>query len=221
MQNHGSFDYAKASYFPAWKNSMIKLEATKNPSLTDKRTTADFVDHFFTKYGDCHDYLPLWMGVGRLRFYFLFLPVFAQEDSFPGICGLGVKSEILRSWLIALNTLRNTCGHHGRVWNKVWGTRPDLPRYADQAEWYMTYLDKAGKWVRPPANNPKPGDSIAFHSGSTAALLYICKYLLSYIAPQSQWKTRVEKLFAEFVPLGIDLEHMGFSMHWEEHPLWK
>lgn len=57
------------------------------------------------------------------------------------------------------------------------------------------------------ANNPKPGDSIAFHSGSTAALLYICKCLLSYITPQSQWKTRVEKLFAEFVPLGIGLKY--------------
>ncbi|MEG0944851.1 MAG: Abi family protein [Angelakisella sp.] len=222
-QGRDPFLYAHASYFPAWRNYMDKLEAMKNPTLTRKRTAADFVDHFFTKYGDCHDYLPLWMAVGVADFGFI---SFFYQHSPKSIrsqiaAAWGVKSEVLRSWLISLNTLRNTCAHHGRVWNKVWGTQPRVPLYADQPEWYMTYLDKAREWVRPLASAAPALDSAVFHSCSTGTLLYICKYLLSYIAPQSQWKARAERLFAEFAPLGIGIEHMGLSAHWQAHPLWK
>lgn len=217
------FAYADASYFPAWSNYMTKLDAMKNPALTGKKTTADFVDHFFMKYGDHHDYLPLWMAVGIADFGFIsFFYRHSPKKIHSQIAtAWGVKSDILRSWLVALNTLRNTCAHHGRVWNKEWGTQPKLPGYADQPEWYMTYLEKAGKWVRPPAGAPLAPDSLVSHSRSTGTLLYICKYLLSYIAPQSQWKTRVERLFEEFVPLGIGIEHMGLSEHWQKHPLWR
>ncbi|MEG0836446.1 MAG: Abi family protein [Akkermansia sp.] len=155
-QGRDPFLYAQASYFPKWKNYMDKLEAMKKPTLPRKRTTADFVDHFFTKYGDCHDYLPLWMAVGVADFGFI--SFFYQHS--PKI----IQSQI--------------------------------------------------------AVVPAP-DSSVFHSRSTGTLLYICKYLLSYIAPQSQWKARAERLFAEFAPLGIGIEHMGLSVHWQAHPLWK
>lgn len=101
--------------------------------------------------------------------------VMAGGKSSGGLLSRGVKSEVLRSWLIALNTLRNACAHHGRVWNKMWGTQPQFPLYADQPEWYMTYLDKARKWVRPPAGATPAADALVSHSCSTGTLLYICK----------------------------------------------
>lgn len=222
-QGRDPFLYAQASYFSTWKNYIIKLEPMKNPALTGKKAGADFVDHFFKKYGDYHDYLPLWMAVGVADFGFIsfFFQYSSQSIRSQIARNWGVTSDVLRSWFIALNTLRNVCAHHGRVWNKVWRTQPQFPLYAKQPEWYMTYLDKARKWVRPPAGSLPEPDSVVFHSCSTGTLLYICKYLLSRIAPQSQWKARVEDLFAEFVPLGIDIKHMGLSEHWREHPLWK
>lgn len=221
-QNYGAFEYAKASYFPKWTNYMTKLEPMKNPALNGKKTATDFVEHFFKKYGDHHDYLPLWMGVGVSDFGFIsFFYQHSPKNIRSRISGeWKVKSDILRSWLVSLNTLRNTCAHHGRVWNKVWGTRPYFPLFADQGEWYMTYLDKARRWVRPSIVAPPSGDSIVFHVSSTGAVLYICRYLLSFIAPQSQWKERVESLFEEFIPLGIEIKHMGLSVHWTRHPLW-
>lgn len=45
-----------------------------------------------------------------------------------------VTPEVLRSWMRSLNTLRNTCAHHGRLWNNVWGTPPKLPPWHSQRD---------------------------------------------------------------------------------------
>ena len=38
------------------------------------------------------------------------------------------------SWLVALNTVRNCCAHHSRLWNKTLGTKPMIPR--DDTAWH-------------------------------------------------------------------------------------
>ncbi|WP_442904879.1 Abi family protein [Gordonibacter sp.] len=40
---------------------------------------------------------------------------------------LGITAKVLESWLVTLNTVRNICAHHGRLWNRTLGTKPMIP----------------------------------------------------------------------------------------------
>lgn len=86
----------------------------------------DFVAHHHTKYGSK---LPTWAAVelldwGALSYLYGFAPRDVQ-DSIADVCGL--RSPQLTSWLKTLNLLRNTCAHHGRLFNRVHTFTPKLP----------------------------------------------------------------------------------------------
>ena len=87
----------------------------------------DFVAHHHTKYGSK---LPVWAAVelldwGALSYLYGFAPRNVQE-SIAGVCGL--SSPQLTSWLKTLNLLRNSCAHHGRLFNRVHTFTPKLPK---------------------------------------------------------------------------------------------
>ncbi|MFE4951377.1 Abi family protein [Leifsonia sp. NPDC056665] len=87
----------------------------------------DFVAHHRQRYGGR---LPVWAAVelldwGGLTYLYGFAPRQAQ-DAIADQCGL--TSPQLTSWLKALNLLRNTCAHHGRLFNRVHTLSPKLPR---------------------------------------------------------------------------------------------
>ncbi len=44
----------------------------------------------------------------------------------------GLSVTLLESWLHALTILRNICAHHGRVWNRQFGYRPEIYNQARQ-----------------------------------------------------------------------------------------
>lgn len=53
----------------------------------------------------------------------------------------GLSVSLLESWLHGLSLLRNTCAHHGRVWNRRFGYRPEIyaqakHHFADQQSFY-------------------------------------------------------------------------------------
>ena len=37
------------------------------------------------------------------------------------------QHEILESWMKAVNTLRNACAHHNRIWNRIMPVMPQIP----------------------------------------------------------------------------------------------
>lgn len=91
------------------------------------RSREDFVDHHQAKYGGK---LPVWaavelLGWGALTRLYGFAPRTAQ-DAVAGACGLTAPQ--LHSWLKALNLVRNTSAHHGRLFNRVHTMPPKLPR---------------------------------------------------------------------------------------------
>lgn len=87
----------------------------------------DFIDHHRAKYGG---QLPVWVAVeildwGMLTRLFAFSPLGVQDavaDTF------NLTAPQLHSWLKSLNVVRNTCAHHGRLYNRVHALRPKLPR---------------------------------------------------------------------------------------------
>lgn len=105
----------------------------------------DFVEHHANKYGGR---LPVWaatelMDWGSLTYLYGFSPRGVQ-DAVAGACGL--RAPQLTSWLKALNLVRNTCAHHGRLFNRVHTITPRLPnvgRHPDldavSTDWSRTF----------------------------------------------------------------------------------
>ena len=91
-----------------------------------KSSREDFVNHHKQKYGGN---LPVWaateiMDWGSLTYLYELSPRSVQ-NTISGQCDLTAPQ--LRSWLKALNIVRNICAHHGRLFNRVHAISPKLP----------------------------------------------------------------------------------------------
>ena len=98
----GPFGYANAAYFPHWKGFIKKLEDSR---LTIKRVTdsktgittivptnVEAADSFFSRYGDQHPALPLWLAVGMTDYGTLIYFFNHSQQS--------LKNEIAAEWNI-------------------------------------------------------------------------------------------------------------------------
>lgn len=109
------------------------------------KSREDFVAHHDKKYGGR---LPVWaatelMDWGSLTYLYGFAPRHVQ-DTVAEACGLSAPQ--LTSWLKSLNLVRNTCAHHGRLFNRVHTIVPKLPKVgrhpdldAVSTEWNRTF----------------------------------------------------------------------------------
>lgn len=193
-----SFAYAEDPLStPGWDQEKRDrfLDILANEMKTSKET---FVDHFRSKYGAAHVFMPIWMAAEIMTFGQM-LTLF--RGSSPQIkhavaSTLGIHDTVAESWLLMLNTIRNICAHHGRLWNRGLGVKPKIPKRDPQ--WHTPVLV---------ANDRMFG------------VLTILKYCLDYIAPQSAWPKRFTELIGTFP--NIPLTSMGFPKNWERCPIWK
>jgi len=86
----------------------------------------DFVEHHRNQYAGV---LPVWAAVevldwGGLVRLFEFAPPVVQQAI---ATEYSLRAPQPTSWLRALNTVRNACAHHGRLFNRVYSKRPRLP----------------------------------------------------------------------------------------------
>lgn len=165
-----------------------------------QRSREPFMIHFQKKYGSEHPAPPIWCAIEVVSFGSL-VTLYrnttrkvkkAVADVF------GVPTEVLESWILALNTVRNLCAHHGRLWNKELGVKPMIPLKEQYPQWHEPVV------IRPER---------------VFGILSICKHCLDRIAPQSQWPERLRKLLTDYPE--IPIRAMGFPDHWEESPIWK
>jgi abortive infection bacteriophage resistance protein len=202
---YGPFDYLIPSYFPNfdaskndfgnWKNKINgQVERSQDPKGKE-----DFVVNYFRDYGDQHDKLPVWMMVelldfgGTLSFFRGVKADIRKAIADP----LGQPEEVVLSWLMALNIVRNRCAHHARLWNWKTGSPALIPTQKKFPKWHQPRL-----------------------SGShTGMILFVCRHWLRVIHPTSEWPQRVMDLFSHFPE--ISLPAMGLPDNWQEHPIWK
>ncbi|MGH7971899.1 MAG: Abi family protein, partial [Limisphaerales bacterium] len=173
---------------------LAKLKQEANRAKGDA-----FVQHFFRTYGDRHDTLPLWMACelmtcdSTLRFAGAvdpsILKMAAAEFGFP--------DQQLMSWAKAIFSLRNSCAHHSRVWNRVFGVKGSIPGKNKTPNWHVS-----------------PG----FALDRIGLMLTVCHFWLGKITSTTQWKQRLFALFDEY--LDIPLADMGLPPTWRTHPLW-
>jgi abortive infection bacteriophage resistance protein len=161
------------------------------------RSREEFVDHHKTRYGGT---LPVWVAVevldwGALSFLYGFSPRPAQ-DRVSGAFGL--TSPQLRSWLRALNIVRNVCAHHGRLFNRVHAITPKLP-----VRGAFPDLDHASQ-----------------HMNRTFGQLALVQHML-----REQGSARVHLLPSALraypdVSL-VPLAHLGAPDDWSDQAMWK
>lgn len=165
-----------------------------------ERSREPFVRHFKQKYGDCKKMPPYWIMVNLMDFgTMLRLYNGASTDIRNKLAAsTGISVRVLKSWLVALNTTRNICAHHGRLWNRAIGTRPVIPTKNKYPEWHEPF---------------------EIRSDNMCGILTILSYLLERVAPNTSWRKRLAELLSTLSD--DELCRMGFYEGWKESPLWK
>ncbi|WP_241555984.1 Abi family protein [Leptospira yasudae] len=196
-ERYGAFGYLEAENFPG-------ISSIDHRILIDKiqkevtRSSEKFIEHFGSKYSDSHQLPPLWMVAELFSFgtTLTFLRGVHSVVRKPIADDLSLDPSVLISWIRALNGIRNTSAHHGRIWNRQFGDKPSIPR-------------KDPDWKKP----------FQIRNDRIFGILTIIQYCLNRIAPQSKWSNRFKELLYSFptIPIG----HMGMPSNWEECPIWK
>jgi abortive infection bacteriophage resistance protein len=158
-----------------------------------------FVAHFRNQYGGDHTYMPVWVATEIMTFG----NVLTMYQGAPNpikmkiAAPLGIHDAVLSSWLLALNTIRNICAHHSRLWNRKLGNMPMIPKQKNDPNWHVPIV---------------VGNDRVF------GVLTILKYCLDRIAPQSSWSERLFELLDSYPE--IPLSSMGFPQNWKSCPIW-
>ncbi|QXF11100.1 Abi family protein [Sphingopyxis terrae] len=159
-----------------------------------------YVDHYRRTYDD-PAMPPAWMvaemmSFGQLSRWLSSLSSRAIRNKIAA--PLALDEKVMVPLLKHLSTVRNTCAHHGRLWNRGFLIRPSLPhKPADLAA-----------TLEPPTPQP----ALLYNS------LVLITFLLKQVDPPSLWKDDLKAHIATH-PTG-NLAAMGFPAGWDQRPLW-
>jgi abortive infection bacteriophage resistance protein len=103
----------------------------------------------------------------------------------------GLSVSLLESWLHALTILRNTCAHHGRVWNRRFAYRPEVyaqapHHFADPQSYYC--------------------------------LAVVMRLFSRAVDSHDEWPVRLMDLFKAHPTIAA--AELGFPAGWETDPIW-
>lgn len=211
-EHHGPHGYLDADLFDSrydhgWLLDMLEKAA-------GEREVESFLAHYRSKYTAAPVQPPIWMAVELLTFKqvsMLFANLRQAKDTQRIETHFGWKFPLLKSWFRSLSDLRNVCAHHARVWNREFGSRPEMPR-------------------RLPAYWPAIPDAIATgaHAQPGQTLnprrrlylqLVVIESLLQVVCPESRWAERLAALLDRYPH--VSRPHMGFPPDWAKEDFWK
>nr|WP_240322833.1 Abi family protein [Austwickia chelonae] len=130
-----------------------------------------------------------------MTYLYGFSPPRKVQDAVAGACGL--RAPQLTSWLKALNLVRNTCAHHGRLFNRVHTITPKLPNAGIHPD-----LDVASK-----------------EQNRTFARLTLIPFLSDQLGVgRSRMLPAVVKSFPAVTI--VPISRMGVPDGWCDNPLW-
>lgn len=166
------------------------------------RSHEDFKTHYETKYDSSLE-PPAWMifetatfGITS-KFYNNIKYNITEKAEIAKYFGFSKSSvKILESWMHHLNTVRNICAHHSRLFSRINITRPVFPRNID------------GKWVNSWCKNDRIYVSIC-----------IIKRLLDMCAIECNFLDRLKPIINAFRKEQFSL--MGIPENWESEDLFQ
>lgn len=200
---HGPFGYIDdEDALPKLKGiARAQARAELMSRISDETTRAQevFVRHFFKKYGDQHGHLPIWVATEVMTFRTL-ITIYencTKKVKAAVAASFGMIESIFWSWLVTINTVRNVCAHHGRLWNRELGTFPSIPTGAEYRDWNTPVLIRHRRMF---------------------SVLTMLNYCVERVAPEDHWAARFRALIDRH-PV-VPIRYMGFPDNWTESPLW-
>jgi len=189
---YGSHWHEDRDYFFNTKEHREFLKRLKF-ELSSKQETETFLKHYTDKY-DTPERPPSWMifeiiSLGATSKLFDNLKF--RKDQKRISSNLEIPPEVCGSWLHSLTTLRNTCAHHSRLWNRHFPFTAAIPNRLKE------------QW----ANTDKLYDYI-----------WILKNLLKAIHRDSEWLNNLKILLQEGTE--VDKARMGFGTDWNSDSIW-
>lgn len=164
----------------------------------------DSVLHYKLKY---RGVLPLWVAVqvldwGALRTLFSLATRNQQEAISEKI---RITAAELNSWLRCLNTLRNICAHHARLFNRNFRKIPKLPDAPHPLAYLKEYVNNK--------TYPRWGNRCFLQ-------LTLVQYLLHEMNLGDA--RTLPRTLAAFPPVGrLSPSSMGAPQDWDSLPFWK
>lgn len=180
------------------------LAEQNKKQLIENTKKENFLRHYLSQY-DNPKLPPCWMMIEMLTWgevSHLYSGLKSSSIKKQIAKNLGVNEKILKSWLKSLNTIRNFCAHHSRLWNRELGVSIKIPQ-----------SDKI-KWLN---QKPQLNNNIQFER-RIYSILVALQTLLYTISPKSTWAKRLQQLLAKYPQ--IPLVNMGMPNDWEKDPFW-
>ncbi len=145
--------------------------------------------------------LPLWIVVELMTMGMLFTFYNGMKKHLrASVAGrYQVSEEVFTSWMKTVNHLRNVCAHHGRLWNRVFGLSPKIPRIKKHPEWHQ------------------PATIV---NNRIFGVLSVVYYLFKIIDLQQaeEWRDRLRNILIAY---GEEVRsEAGFPENWTNYSLW-
>lgn len=192
---HGPHFHLDSTLFkPRWHHARYRDKLQEEV----RRSQETFIRHLRRQYDE--PLPPAWalveiMTFGQLSQWYGNTRRGSDRNAVAGI--YGIDEVILCSLMHHLTTVRNTCAHHGRLWNREFTVLPVVPNLGPEALTLSLRNDKDR------------------HIYNTLTLML---HLMNVVNPGHHWRTRLVDLTEEY---GADTGAMGFPVDWRELPLWR
>ena len=192
----GAFGYLDKANLPNIANDRFKKWLSDINGEADK-SKETFILNFRRNYPSSADF-PIWVLVEVMTFGKLLTFFNGADDKIKKsiAASYGTTDEVLKSWLLTLNSIRNVCAHHSKLWDRVLAIKPKIPK-------------RNKHWSVP----------IQINNSRVFCVLTMLAQLLKVVAPQSSWKERLFYLFNDYKE--IPLYKLGFPKGWEDIEMWK
>lgn len=192
---HGYLDAALYQHAGKYHDNLTRLT---NDVASSPET---YIDHYRRTYST-PAMPPVWMvaemmSFGQLSRWYALLDDRALRNAIAK--PLGLHEAVLVPLLKHLSTIRNSCAHHARLWNRGFLLRMRVP-------------------FKPAALVSTLEPPTAHAPAQLYNALVLIVYLLRQVAPASVWRDELTALLAQH-PTG-DLTAMGFPQGWAARPLW-
>ncbi|RDH81933.1 MAG: DNA-binding protein [endosymbiont of Escarpia spicata] len=163
------------------------------------RSKEAFIQHLLDAYDETTP--PIWavvevMSFGQLSQFYANLKLRQDRKSIADTYNLDEK--VLGSFLHQINTIRNACAHHSRLWNRRFTMQMIIPGKRPAG---LQQNFNRDQMVLKKIYNP----------------LVMLAYLMDRTCPSHHFKTRLKDLLDQH---NIDEDAMGFPRQWRALPIW-
>lgn len=149
-------------------------------------------------------HVPTWMAVEAWSFAIVsrLYTLMHRNDQAKIAKRFMVNPVTFASWTRAAVTLRNSCAHHNRVWNKPLIDQPATPK-----TWEAKSVQHIGE--------------TRLSQTRVYSMIAILAHCLGVVGGKTEWSNRLHAIVREFPEdTGLSIRDAGFPPDWERNPVW-